>query len=62
VRHRSMSRLARLQAQSGPVAVEGLLEAELAAAQRDRARTAGVLLNMHELEDVLAEVVLPDHV
>jgi hypothetical protein len=46
----------------GPVAVEGLLEEELDAAQRDRARTAGVLLDILEGEAVLSEVFLTDQV
>jgi hypothetical protein len=48
--------------QGGPVAVEGLLEEELDAASRDRARTAGVLLDMLEVEEVWAEFFLTDQV
>jgi hypothetical protein len=50
------------KAQGGPVTVEGLFEEELDAAQRNRARTAGVRLDMLEGEEVLAEVFLSDQV
>jgi hypothetical protein len=46
----------------GPVAVEGLLDAEREAAQRDGARTAGVLLDMLDGEEVLAACFLTEHV
>jgi hypothetical protein len=50
------------KAQGSPVSVEGLFEEELDAAQRDRARTAGVLLDMLDVQEILSEFFLGDHV
>jgi hypothetical protein len=40
------------KAQGGPVTVEGMFEEELDAAQRNHARTAGVLLDILDVEEV----------
>jgi hypothetical protein len=48
--------------EGGPRSAEGLLEEELDAAERDCARTAGVVLDILEIEEVLSEFFLRDHV
>jgi hypothetical protein len=50
------------KAEGGPVSVEGLLEEELDAAQRDRARTAGVIFDMLDVEEGLSKFFLGDEV
>jgi hypothetical protein len=50
------------KAQGRPVSVEGLFEEELDAAQRDRARTAGVRLDILDVQEILSECFLGDHV
>jgi len=42
--------------------VEGVLEEELDATQRNRARAPRVLLDMLDVEEILAEFFLGDHV
>jgi len=48
------------EVQSGQVLVEGLLEEELDAAQSDGERTAGVFLDILEMEKVLSQLFLRD--
>jgi len=50
------------KAEGGPVSVEGVLEEELDAAKRDRARTAGVIFDMLAVEEVLSKFFLGDSV
>lgn len=48
------------QAECGPVSGEGRLEAELDAAKRDSARTAGVIFDILEVAAVLSKCFLGD--
>ena len=50
------------QAPGGPVTVEGMFAEARDAAPRHRARTAGVRLDMLDVEAVWAEVFRSDHV
>jgi len=49
-------------AEGGPVSVEGMLEEALDAATRDRARTAGVILDMLDVAEVLSKFFRGDYV
>jgi hypothetical protein len=48
------------EAQSGQVLVEGMLEEELDAAQSNGERTAGVFLDILEMEKILSQFFLGD--
>ena len=49
-------------AEGGPVSVEGVLEEELDATQGNRARAPRVLLDILDVEEILSEFFLGDHV
>jgi hypothetical protein len=48
------------KAEGGPVSVEGMLEEELDAAKRDSARTAGVIFDILDVEEVLSKFFFGD--